>query len=225
MKAPYLLLEMAVYAGFIPCLMALYNWRFLTRPLQIFGADLFLATLLSVLSVWMAWRGINNLFVYSVIAGTAGVMKGLFFAELAKNLRLKWVIRGAFGLYVVYVLLTHFSRETQVMNLKMFTFLDASVFGLSLFFLARLIRRGRYLTRKPLFWILSALCVGSLYDLALSQLGSLMAQYAGNRWQDLFWLQINPLVTLVKLVVVTIGFYWSRFQLISTVRLPQFQHE
>ncbi|MEZ0606884.1 hypothetical protein ACAW74_00135 [Fibrella sp. WM1] len=150
------------------------------------------------------------------------IFMGLFFAELARTSLLKWLIRGAFGAYALYVAVTGFGKTRLFLNLDLFAPLDVALFGLSLFFLINLLRHSYYLSRKPLFWLLLAICLGALYDMAVAQLGTLLAQYAGNRWLDLFWLKINPVVTMGKLAIYTYGFYLTRFQLVKSDALPRF---
>lgn len=215
-------MDIAIYTGLVPCAVALYNRHSLHRAQLFFGADILVSTFMGILSVLLAKRGIHNQFIYPILAVADGVLMGLFFAALAKNSQLKRVIWGSFGGYVCVALFIGLGYITLPNDLELFTFLDFTVAGLSLFFLARLIRRSQHLTRKPLFWILLALFLSSLYDIVLTQLGTLLAHYGGSRWKDLFWLQISPLVTMIKLAVITYGFYLTRFQLVKSEKLPQF---
>ncbi|MBO0951244.1 hypothetical protein [Fibrella forsythiae] len=219
----YALMDLAVYAGLIPSLMVITYRRFLNRVQVVYGVDLILDTALGILSVVLATRGIHNQFIYPVLAVKTGVTMGLLLSGLATDAWLKLAIRLAYGMYVLYVLLTGFSQLSQFMNLNIFLFLNASIAGLSFFFLISLIRNSHSLRKKSLFWLLLALFLGTFYDLAISQVGTLIAQYGGNRWQDLFWLKINPVVTIIKLSIITYGFYLARFQLIKSDKLPHFK--
>jgi hypothetical protein len=219
----YLLIDLSVYAGLVPGLMALWYRRHLSYTLWWLTADVWLGTLLGIGAIWLASRGISNLFVYPILAVGSAITMGQLFANLTQVRWLKKGIGAIYLLYVGYVLLTGFGTTQPFMNLELFTFIDASVFGLGLFFWVSVVRKGRNLTRKPLFWLLLALWLGSLYDLAVMRIGTLVAQYAGNRWQDLFWLQINPIVTLIKLAIYTYGFYLAHLQVIPSERLPYFR--
>ncbi|MBO0936759.1 hypothetical protein J2I47_09415 [Fibrella sp. HMF5335] len=223
MKPSYLLIDLSNYAGLLPCLMAIYSRRFLNRAQVIFGIDIWVGTSFGILSVILAQQRINNLFIYPILAVVNSITVGLFFAELAKSTWLKCTIRVAFVGYTGIVLLMGFGQLALFANLELFTFIDFAVTGLALFFLAKLIRRSQKLAQKPLFWLLLALFLGSLYDIASTQLGTLLDHYGGARWKDMLWLQINPVVTMIKLAVITYGFYLTRFQLVKAEKLPQFR--
>ena len=94
---------------------------------------------------------------------------------------------------------------------------------LSILLFNKVVRSEADITRKPIFWLLLSLVTGGLYDVAITQIGESLALYLSNKWEDVFWLNINPLVNLVRVGLITYAFYLTRQQRGTFARIPELE--
>lgn len=223
MSLKYLLINMSIYACLIPSVLGVVNWRYLSKAFKIFWGLTLINTILGITSTITSGKGISNHFIYPLMAANMGVFYGWFYFELIQNRILKWSVLIAYAAYVGYVFYDFWRHGVQFFNLKLFTFLDVAGLLLSVLLFNKVIRSQTNITRKPVFWLLLSLVTGGLYSIAITQIGESLALYLSNKWQDVFWLSINPLVNLVHVGLITYAFYLTRQQRGTFARIPELE--
>ena len=223
MNLRYLLIDLSNYTGLIPIVLGIINWRYLSKAFKIFWGLTALNTILAVVSTITSSKGINNHFIYPLMAVNSGIFYGWFYFELIQNRYLKLSVLIAYGSYVGYVFYDFWRHGVQFFNLKLFTFSDVVGLLLSVLLFNSVVRTETHITRKPIFWLLLSLVTGGLYDVAITQIGESLALYLSNKWEDVFWLNINPLVNLVRVGLITYAFYLTRQQRGTFARIPELE--
>ena len=223
MSLKYLLSDLSIYACLIPSVLGVVNWRYLPKAFKVYWGLTVINTILGIVSTVTSKEGIDNHFLYPLMAVSSGLCFGWFFFELIQNRYLKWSVLIAYGSYVGYVFYDFWRHGVQFFNLKLFTFSDVVGLLLSVLLFNSVVRTETHITRKPIFWLLLSLVTGGLYDVAITQIGESLALYLSNKWEDVFWLNINPLVNLVRVGLITYAFYLTRQQRGTFARIPELE--
>lgn len=223
MNLKYLLIDLSIYSCLIPSILGVINWGYLPKAFKIYWGLMAINTILGITSSITSSKGISNHFIYPMMAVNAGVFYGWFYFELIQNRTLKWSVLLAYAAYVGYVFYDFWRHGVQLFNLKLFTFIDVGGLLLSILLFNKVVRSETNITRKPIFWLLLSLVTGSLYSLAITQIGEYLALYLSNKWQDIFWLNINPLINLVRVGLITYAFYLTRRQQGTFARIPELE--
>lgn len=223
MNSKYFLLDLSIYSCLIPSVLGVVNWYYLPKAFKIFWGLTAINTILGITSSVTSSKGIDNHFIYPIMAANMGVFYGWFYFDLFRNRTLKWGILLAYVAYLGYVIYDFWQHGVQFFNLKLFTFLDLAGLLLSVILFNKVVRNEGNITRKPLFWLLLSLVMAGLYDLVLTQIGGSLALYLSNKWQDIFWLNINPLHNFVYVALVTYAIYLTRKQRNAFAHIPELE--
>lgn len=223
MNLKYLLIDLSIYSCLIPSIWGAVNWWYLPKAFKIYWGLMAINTILGITSSITSSKGIDNHFIYPMMAVNAGVFYGWFYFELIQNRTLKWSVLIAYAAYVGYVFYDFWRHGVQLFNLKLFTFIDVVGLLLSILLFNKVIRSETNITHKPIFWLLLSLVTSSLYSMAITQVGESLALYLSNKWQDVFWLNINPLINLVHVGLITYAFYLTRRQRGTFAQIPELE--
>lgn len=151
MNLKYFLIDLSIYSCLIPSVLGVVNWRYLPKAFKIFWGLTVINTILGIISTITASKGIDNHFIYPIMAANMGVFFGWFYFELIQNRLLKWSVLIAYALYVGYIFYDFWQHGVQFFNLKLFTSLDLSGLLLSLLLFNKVVRSEANITRKPIF--------------------------------------------------------------------------
>ncbi len=223
MSLKYLLIDLSNYSYLIPSILGMVNWYYLPRAFKIFWGMTVINTILGIVSIITSSKGIDNHFLYPLMAANSGIFYGWFYFELIQNRYLKWSVLIAYSSYVIYVFYDFWRHGVQSFNFKLFTFLDVAGLLLSVVLFNKVVRTETNITHKPLFWLLLSLVTCGLYDVAITQVGESLALYLSNKWGDVFGLNINPLVNLVYVGLITYAFHLTPQQRGTFSRIPELE--
>jgi hypothetical protein len=204
------LYQIAVYAEYIPILLALFRIKFLDKALKWFLVSSILSTFGSIVSLQLSQRGINNHFMIYVNASTLFVFRTLFFYTLFSSKKIRRILVICLVFYLLTVCVFIFTKGF-FMNEYLFSIYDIWLIIFCLIGLNQILNDESIesLRNYPTFWILLGTLIFITFDFLLTLLNSWL--YAVNRtFFFILWDYIVPIFMLMRVAILSIGFWKTK---------------
>lgn len=204
------LYKFAVYAEYIPILLALFRIKFLDKALKWFLVGSILSTFGSIASLQLSQRGINNHFMIYVNASTLFIFRTFFFYTLFSSSKIKRTLVFCLICYLVFVCVFIFMKGF-FMNEYLFSIYDIWLIIFCLISLNQILNDETIesLRNYPIFWIILGTLIFITFDFLLTLLNSWL--YAVNRtFFFVLWDYIVPIFMLFRVIMLCIGFWITK---------------
>jgi hypothetical protein len=204
------LYQTAVYAEYLPIVIALARLKYLDNALKWFLFGTLISTFCSIISMKLGEKGINNHFMIYINASTLFIFRTLFFYYLFQAKKIKKALIICLIIYLAIVLYDIFTNGIY-MNEYLFSIYDIWLIIFCLIALYKILNDEsiEYLRNYPSFWIIMGTLIFIIFDFLLTLLNSWL--YAINRsFFFVLWNYIVPIFMIFRIIMLCIGFWKTK---------------
>lgn len=204
------LYQTAVYAEYLPILVALFRFNYLDKTLKWFLVGTLISTICSIISIKLGEKGINNHFMIYVNASTLFIFRTLFFYTFFYSKKTKKVLIFCLAIYLIAIGIGIFTNGIY-MNEYLFSIYDCWLILFCLVALQQILNDEsiEYLRNYPNFWIVIGTLFFIIFDLLLTILNSWL--YAVNRvFFFMLWDYFVPIFMFIRIIILCIGFWKTK---------------
>lgn len=199
-----LLIDINLYVGFVPIIVAIWLWRYQSLPLKIFAINQICLSLIFILSILLQKNNIPNHFVNTLhnIRFSIFIPLMLWFYDKRQFL----LIISAIALFIS-ILPTIF--KIQEWNPFSDTIITAIGISILLFYFRNIVSKSTTkLTNIPIFWIIGSLIIGGIFGLISTYFSKQALNYSTEVFL-IIW-NILSIIGIICKLLYAVGFYVSK---------------
>lgn len=205
------LYQLALYANYIPMIVALFNYKYLTKSIIWFLAGSLVTSICGIISVELGNQHINNYFMMYVNACTNILFRTAFFYTIipSKNHQKKLIF-----CLLVYLLGVCIDIFIHGIYMNQYLFMVTNVWDIcfSLVALKQILKDENIesLRNFPIFWLVIGTLFFVIFDFFLSVSNGWL--YAVNRvFFFMLWDYITPIFMFIRIILVSIGYWKTKY--------------
>lgn len=214
-----LLYKVAIYLDFLPILIGLIRYKHLNKPLIWYLGLLIISKICSVISVKLGEEHINNHFMIYINAASSFILQTSFFYLLINSKNSKNILIVCLIAYLLGICVDIYLHGIY-MNQYLFMISDFWAVIFLLVCLNQILHDETIdsLRSYPIFWIVTGSLFYYIFDFFLSVSNDWL--YAINRsFFFLLWDYITPIFLFLKTIIVSIGYWKTKYYDENLVRM------